>query len=292
MKRFTKNVCGIKTEFVTSDGGSDPIFIFHGNSSSASAYKSLMLSPVGRQYQIVSVSLPGHGGSAYFNDTNGILPIARIGEFTRDVISLFKADRYILVGQSLGGHALLESLSLHDKAIGLCLVSAPPFSSETIGDAFLDDPTRGLLFKNVLTEEEAERFARAFSHNESTETVRALMRDIRQTNGQFREELGVSLANGMIVDELQSLKASGLPTLLLQGEHDQFISQAYYHSLNQYDWPVNIMRFASAGHAIQLDSPQEFENTLSNFFCDAFSRDNALKKLTSSSARESHYADH
>lgn len=292
MKTFTKNVCGIQTEFIISDGSSDPVFIFHGNSSSASAYKALLLSPVGQQYRIVSVSLPGHGGSRYFSDTNGALSIARIGEFTKEVISLFEAERYVLVGQSLGGHAILESLPLHSKAIGLCLISAPPFSSETIGDAFLDDPTCGLLFKNALTEEETLRFATAFVQKKSTATIRTLTEDIRQTNGTFREELGVSLAKGMIVDELQALKASGLPTLLLQGQHDQFISQAYYSSLSQYDWPVNIVRFASAGHAIQLDSPTEFENALSDFLNDTFTRDNALRKVASSPALESDYASH
>lgn len=290
MKTYFKDVDGIKTEMIVSDGISDPIFVFHGNSSSASAYQSLLSSPVGQRYQIISVSLPGHGQSSYFDDTKGVLPITRIGEFTSQVTSLFDADRYILMGQSLGGHALLESLPLHRKAIGLALISAPPFSSETIADVFLEDPTQGLLFKNVLSEEDSVRFASAFTHRESTATIHTLAQDIQRTNGEFREQLGASLAKGLILDELQILKASGLPALLLQGDQDRFISQAYYKSLDHNDWPLKVVRFADAGHALQLDSPREFERVLSAFFADTFTHDSTLRKLKSSATLETNYA--
>jgi pimeloyl-ACP methyl ester carboxylesterase len=291
MKKYIKDVCGLATEFILSEGNSDPIFIFHGNSSCASAYAPLLASNLGKKYQLVSVSLPGHGDSAYYQSIDNLTSIARLGEFTHQVTQLFTSNRYILVGQSLGGHALLESLHLHDKAVGLCLISAPPFSLDTIGNVFLEDPTQGLLFKNDLSDAEINRFVSSFLHHQTPDNITTLTNHVKKTQGKFREDLGQSLQRGLIRDEIQSLLASALPTVMLRGGHDQFINSRYYESLSSPGWPVNIIDFPDAGHAINLDCPDQFEFALTQFIASRFKQDNNANKFADSSAQELFYAD-
>lgn len=271
MKSYAKSIQGIETEILVSEGAGDPVFFFHGNSSCADAYTDLLKSEVGKKHKLVSVSLPGHGKTDYPEQYQQEFSIAQIGEFTVDVINAFNPDRYLLVGQSLGGHALLESLPQHSKATGLCLISAPPFSLNTIGDAFLEDPTGGLLFQNELTGEEVKTFARAFVSNDSAESMLSLMQSIRETNGIFRSALGQSLANGKVLDEIQLLKDFGQPTWILQGLEDQFIAKEYYQALAGYGLSVELKPFVNTGHAIQLDSPALFATTIEHFVMRCFS---------------------
>ncbi|WNO10706.1 alpha/beta hydrolase [Teredinibacter sp. KSP-S5-2] len=271
MKSYTKSIQGIETEFLVSEGAGDPVFFFHGNSSGADAYTDLLQSEVGEKYQLVSVSLPGHGKTDLPEQYRQEFSIADIGAFTVDVIKDYNPDRYLLVGQSLGGHALLESLPQHTKAAGLCLISAPPFSLNTIGDAFLEDPTGGLLFQNVLTDDEVKTFARAFVSHDSAESMLSLMQSIRETDGVFRSALGQSLANGKVLDEIQLLKEFKRPTWILQGLEDQFIAKDYYQALAGYGLSVELKPFVNTGHAIQLDSAVLFATTIEHFILRCFS---------------------
>ena len=115
MKQLCKDIGGLQIECLISSGDSNPIFIFHGNSSCAAAYEGLLNSRLGKQYKIIAVSFPGHGASSYFQNNPDYVSIAMLGQLTAKVIQAFDPSSYLLIGQSLGGHALLESLHLHPK---------------------------------------------------------------------------------------------------------------------------------------------------------------------------------
>lgn len=265
MKTYIKNIDGLSVEMLISDGQGAPIFLFHGNSSNALTYAPLLSSELGKKYRLISVSLPGHGGSEYPDTWNETLSIEAIGAFTLSVINYFEAKNYLLIGQSLGGHALLEVLHLHKGAKGICLISAPPFNLDTIADAFLEDPTQGLLFKKDLSFDEVRRFAAAFISVAPEKDITALEDAITSTKGDFREALGRSLGRGEVKDEIKSIVDCHIPTHVLQGLNDQFICGDYYESLLQKGLPIDLQRFQNAGHAIQLDAPQAFSEAIEAF---------------------------
>jgi pimeloyl-ACP methyl ester carboxylesterase len=266
MKQFFKTINGVRIEFLESKGEGLPVFIFHGNSGSASAYESLMKSAVGKKHRVISVSFPGHGNSEYLVDDKSSMSIQELGDFANKVVSSFKVEKYILIGQSLGGHALLEALEDFSKAIGMILVSAPPISLDTLVDAFSPDPTDGLLFKADLDDVEVGRFADAFIHQQSNDAKTRLMQDIKKTNGRFREALGNSLSNGLLQDEIKSIKSSKLPVLIIYGENDQFIESNYYTRFRgNARYGVDFSSVSNCGHAVQLEKPEQFENLIETY---------------------------
>lgn len=289
MKQLFKKIDGLNIECLVSAGTGAPVFIFHGNSSCAAAYADLLNSPLGDQYQIIAVSFPGHGASDYYRDDREWLSIATLGEFTAQVVRAFNAERYLLVGQSLGGHALLEALELHTRATGLCLISAPPFSLTTIGNLFREDPTGGLLFANQLDDAGVEQFARAFVHHDNPAVKRQLQLHIRNTHGKFREDLGKSLAKGLLEDEITALAHANIPTWLLQGKEDQFLNNDYYAALLREPLPIKLISFEDCGHAIQFDAAERFQQTIASFIVQHIPREqnvNPLPLLNSNSKKE------
>ena len=280
MKKLFKNIDGLNIECLVSAGKSNPVFIFHGNSSCAAAYAELLDSPLGEQYQIIAVSFPGHGESNYYQQERDSLSIATLGEFTAKVVNAFAAKHYLLIGQSLGGHALLEALHLHTNATGLCLISAPPFSLTTIGKLFREDPTGGLLFANQLDDAAVENFARAFIHNDNPVAKKQLQSHIRKTHGKFREDLGKSLAQGLLEDEIASLANANIPTWLLQGKEDQFLNNDYYTALLQQQLPIKLISFEQCGHAIQWDATERFRQTIASFILQYIPREQNANPLS------------
>lgn len=290
MNKYFKEINGIRTEIIESHGVGTPVFIFHGNSSGASAYVDLLQSEVGDTYKLIAVSFPGHGESTYYREDVTEVTIEKLGEFTVDVVNSFGFDKYVLIGQSLGGHALLESLPAHANATGLVLVSSPPIALSRLGDAFLADPTDGLLFKGELSEQECARFGKAFVQTGSIDKLQELITLIESTHPQFREQLGAGLGAGKVLDEVALLKQSNLPCLMLKGEFDRFLNSAYYDTLlNDDKIKADVITFPGAGHAIQVDLPTAFEVVVGQFIANVTSANISKPAVASSQEpQESH----
>lgn len=272
MNKYFKEISGVRTEIIESDGVGLPVFIFHGNSSGAEAYVSLLQSEVGDTYKMIAVSFPGHGESSFYSEDDNEVTIERLGEFTVAAVNSFGFQKYALMGQSLGGHALLESLPGHVNAAGLILVSSPPISLSRLGDAFLPDPTEGLLFKGALSDEECLQFGKAFVQTNAIDKQRELAGLVSATNPVFRQQLGAGLGAGKVLDEVALLKQSTLPCLMLKGEFDRFLNGAYYDTLlNQDQIKADVITFPGAGHAVQVDLPTAFEVVVGQFIANVAS---------------------
>jgi pimeloyl-ACP methyl ester carboxylesterase len=257
---------GHSIELVESSGSGEPLIVLHGNSSAADSFAGLLASPLGAARKLVSISLPGHGGSSGLSQGSDDISIEDIGRIAASIVKELDYARYWLLGASLGGHAILEALPAFSGARGLALVSAPPISLERAGAAFAPDPSGGLLFKGALDEREQERLARCFVHHPTAASLGLIMRNIRRTDERFRPALAASLARGAIRDELHSLMLADMPVALLAGDHDQFLRAEFYESLPKTRfWRGAVIWFENSGHTLNLDCPSLFEQTIAQF---------------------------
>jgi pimeloyl-ACP methyl ester carboxylesterase len=257
-------VRGLELEVLESGGTNTPIFVFHGNSSSASAFLSLLGSEVGRHHRIIAVSWPGHGASAWSSTPLSTYRLDVLGQIAAAAVSSLAGGDYYLVGNSLGGHVLLESLPRLPRARGLLLVAAPPITTNHLTAAFQPDPS-GLLFKGDLDEDEISTFAGRFVQQALPSVLADLRTDIARTDPQFRPALGASIGRGDLADERATLAATGVPTALLCGEADRFLNTDYIRQLpSSWFVPDGVTIAKGVGHAVHLDAPDLLERTLSN----------------------------
>jgi pimeloyl-ACP methyl ester carboxylesterase len=128
----TITVQGRRIELIESGGSGEPLLVFHGNSSAADSFADLLASPLGMARKVVSISLPGHGGSSGLDPGSDDISIEDIGRLAVSVAKELDFARYWLLGASLGGHAILEVLPDFGGAQGLALVSAPPISDRRL----------------------------------------------------------------------------------------------------------------------------------------------------------------
>lgn len=255
---------GLELHVLESPGEGDPVFMFHGNSGSAESYLPLLRSKVGKANRLIAVSFPGHGRSLAPPNPSEAYTIAALGKVAEKVIEFYDLRRYWLMGQSLGGHALLEHSECMNGAKGLMLISSPPISIETLASAFKEDPSGGLLFKGSLDEEEAEVLARCFSVEQSL--IPSVVRQIQQTDQDFRRCLGESLARGELRDERKVFEGLNLPVALVMGGRDRFLNLEYCASLpSSVLWGGEAVIFPEAGHLVHMDASTDFINCVEDF---------------------------
>lgn len=266
MKQFTVTIDNQNIGVRESLGEGMPIFMFHGNSGSAEGFDSIISSELGRKHAIYAIDLPGHGSSDPAIDQKATYNIEGIGRFAVKVVKYFNYPEYWLVGQSVGGHAILEAIDGFDNAKGVVLISSPPISLSRLGDAFKKDPSEGLLFKGKLTDGEVEQLAKCFSKKLDSKNFSKLKSWIKKTDAGFREKLGESLANGVIKDEVEAAQNFNKKVLLIGGEQDQFLNNSYTHMLlNTKGLNAKFRIVEGAGHLVHLEFPAKLEELLKEF---------------------------
>src|SRR5690348_2210585 len=101
-----------------SPGAGRPILLVHGNSSSCRIWQKQLQGPLGGKYRLIAIDLPGHGASSPAPDPeqgySGPGYSAVIAALARE-LGLKDA---VIVGWSLGGHAVLNAAGAIPTAAG------------------------------------------------------------------------------------------------------------------------------------------------------------------------------
>lgn len=215
----------------------------HGNSSSASAFD-------GFDWCDEAISLPGHDNTPL--DMNFNLP--NLLSFIRAKI---KDDKVVLVGHSLGGNLAFELIK-DPNVVAVIASSAPPINNETVKDGWHPHELLGLYFTENLSEEQILELAK---FNASTpEGVEKVIEGFKSTVPKIRSDIAASMATGDLNDEVDLVKTSNKPLLLIHGSEDGIVNGDYLRSLN-----VGTVKTIKGAHSLAIDSPDEYSECVVNF---------------------------
>lgn len=147
---------------------------------------------------------------------------------------------------------------------------APPIATlAQMGETFLPEPAAGALFREHVTEAEAEAAAKAFLAPGSTLDISAFVADILATDGAARTGLSASVGAGRFADEIAVVSALHRPPAVLQGGDEQLISTDYLRKLSfPALWRGEVQVLPGVGHAPHQEAPEEFAALLAAFLDD------------------------
>jgi pimeloyl-ACP methyl ester carboxylesterase len=245
--------------------GSSPgtIVFVHGNSGSSKLFDSIFSSEIFDQ-TLLAPDLPGHGKSlnGFDFDNYGFVSYRKI------LIDLINSidDDMLLVGISLGGHLVMETLDEVNNVKGVVLSGSPPIGKvEDMANAFVINELLGLF-----STENCDHTAinNTFNSIVFQSAVRSkIKKDFLSTDPKVRLAIAESFSDpSMLKDEIKLLEDFKGEKLFIQGADDPMLNQDYLMGLGN----KNIFRLEmlkNCGHYPSLESSKsyiELVKTVSN----------------------------
>jgi pimeloyl-ACP methyl ester carboxylesterase len=207
------------------EGKGEVLLCLHGAFSSLHTFNnwSKLLSD---QYRIVRFDLPGFGltGPNADNDYS----IQNYQNYVDGVLNMLNIEQCTLVGSSLGGWVAWEyALSRPQRIKKLILIDSAGFlEPDSIPAPFimarlpLVDKVIGL----VLQRETVEVFLRQVYHNQDKVTERLIDRYYELFARSGNQDAFIRLVNQRFKDNTRKLRLLDVPTLILWGEQDRWLS--------------------------------------------------------------------
>ncbi|MGC1211405.1 MAG: alpha/beta fold hydrolase [Micromonospora sp.] len=256
------------------EGDGPPVVLLHGIGRTLDDFTA-QADLLARDHRVVSVDLPGHGGSAPLDGPHTLPALASaVAEFL-DAAGVDRPAR--LVGNSLGG-AVAMRLAVDDpsRVASLALVNSAGFGREvTIALRLLALRPLGRLLlrpsRAVARRTEAAIFHdRSFVTDERVAHALAVARQphaapvmlelvrslgtVRGVRPQWREEL------------LDAVSALDIPTLVVWGDRDLILPATHLAAARTRLPKARTHLFADTGHMPQIERAAEFHRLITEFW--------------------------
>ena len=236
----------------------EPIILLHGYSDSWFSY-SRVLTPLARSAQVYALDLRGHGKTE--KPKSGYL----MRDLAADVLAFMDAKNIVratIVGHSMGGLVAQQvALAAPKRVAHLVLVATGTSATAFVGWNELEQAVA------TLPDPVPDAFVREFQLSTVHAPVgeefinRAVSESLRLSARTWRE-----LAAGMKATRpAQALGKSGIPTLVLHGEKDLYVTQAVTDDLVSMVKATLWKRYPNTGHAIHWERPEEFARDVLTF---------------------------
>jgi pimeloyl-ACP methyl ester carboxylesterase len=253
--------------FHQSAGTGPPVLLVHGNSSSGLSFQHQLESPLGQEFRLVAIDLPGHGQSEPATDPQAAYTLPGYASIVVGVAERLGLKQAVFVGWSLGGHIVLEASGQLSQAAGFMIYGTPPIGfPPAMAEAFLPHPAMNYTFKAELSAEEIQAFVAAFFAPEVTDIPEQFMADVRRTDGRARQVMGGSIGPGGYKDEIEVVAQLSTPLAIVHGEREQLVNGAYVSALTLPTlWRGALQIIPKAGHAPHWEQPEQFNGLLEAF---------------------------
>ncbi len=268
------DIRGLRLAYFQSEGNetspdSPTVLFLHGNSLSSRCFLGQMESPLGRKCRLTALDLPGHGMSAPAEDPAATYTMSGLGGIICEFVERVGLKDAVLVGFSLGGNLLVESLDLFPSAKGLMLIGTflPSLPLDMPRMAY-PHPALSSLFKDDLADEEINSLAAAFM-KPGTAPPSFVAEDIRKSDKRLRACLGKAIAQGRHRDEVSIVADLKIPLAVVIGAKDQITRQSYLRGLRMPSlWRGDLQVIPDAGHLALWEQPEKLNRLLEEFITE------------------------
>lgn len=270
MKIF-KNSLGEMSYLAVGNPKNDVIILLHGNSCNAEMFQP-QFKDLSHKYFVIAPNLPGHGESSKpINES--VYSLQGLAKTIKDLIEHLALKNVILYGASLGGHVVIELISMLKQELnGIMISGAPPFKLPlNLEECFNESAAMGYIFKPNLNEDELEELVDAWIFdNESVKKDLKIW--VSEADPQFRSQLGNTIAHAEgMGNEWKIIEEANVPVAILSGEHENLLNHHYITQIKPRDlFNDSVQIVPNSLHFPNLENPSVFNKLLEEFasYCD------------------------
>ena len=245
--------------------GDTTLFFIHGNSMSTQLFEKQFNSALAERHHIVAVDLPGHGASADARRPDRNYSFKGLADIIAGVTEVMKLETVIYIGHSLGGHILLQEGYRLPAIAGMVVFGSTPFNLPPRFDkAFNPTPVNKCFFSGSHDDNLSSKWAELLVAP-GAELPGLILRNIRDTDPQFRISIGDIINEGRLNDETLAIENLPVPLALIQGKEDQLLNREYLKNLCLKNLWRGEIQYLDGGHSIQWENPDTFNKLITEY---------------------------
>jgi pimeloyl-ACP methyl ester carboxylesterase len=220
-----------------------------------------------QKYRVIAPDLPGFGESALGLDT---FSMERCADALWELLDELRIkEKIVLLGLSMGGYIAFEFVRKYPERLkALVLVATHPFPD--------NDTTRQARYETAeFVRREgasalAERLIPRFLGKTTQETKPHVVNAVRQLIVSNSPESIAAACLGLASrsDSSPLLRDIRVPTLVIAGDEDILIPGEQTAQIQKRIAGSRITSVRQCGHLINLEQPQEFQNTVLHFLAE------------------------
>ena len=218
------------------------VLVLHGWADSSASWRTFAAA-LGKDYEVITIDLPGFGGS---ETPRTDWDLSAYAGFVADFIRKLNLRPYVIVGHSNGGAIAIRGLTHGDlHAEKLVLLASAGVRGEQTG--------RNRLFQT------AAKVGKVFTAPLPSQAKQKLRHQLYKTAGSdmlVAEHMQGTFKKIVAEDIRTDASKLHLPTLLVYGDADTETPVRYGQMLHGALTTSQLKVIAGAGHFLQLDEPQ------------------------------------
>jgi pimeloyl-ACP methyl ester carboxylesterase len=252
--------------FYNDTGEGFPVVFLHGFCETSDIWSG-MQSHLSKNFRVITLDLPGFGGSPLLNYTFSLEDVAKE---IKSFLDTLKLTNYVMIGHSLGGYITLAFSKLYiEQLSGIGLFHSSVFEDD---EDKKENRTRLMeLIKVNGVRTFVKTFIPSLFYKENIDALDDVIRNLKISADKTRPESVIEYARAMRdrYDSEKFLRKFKRPVMFIVGEEDPSVPLS--KSLEQITMPENshVLRLAGAGHMGMLEKPDETSDFIEGFlkFC-------------------------
>ena len=252
--------------FYTDTGEGFPVVFLHGFCETSDIWSGIQ-SQLSKTFRVITIDLPGFGGSPLLNYTFSLEDVAKEIKTFVDSINLTK---YVMIGHSMGGYITLAFSKLYsDQLSGIGLFHSSVFEDEKENKENRTKLIEFIKANGVRTF--VKTFIPSLFYKENVNTLSDVIRNLKKSAEKTQPESVIRYASAMRdrPGSEEFLNKFKKPVMFIVGEEDPRVPLT--KSFEQIIMPENshVLRLAETGHMGMFEKPDETTNFIEGFlhFC-------------------------
>jgi len=259
---------GIELFVKISGEAEETILLIHGSGMSSEYWMpQLEDKRLTGKYRLLAIDLPGHGKSAWSANPDMYSP-DKLALLIEPLLKRYNVTNYILAGISFGTNIIGEMQTPLPGCKGIVLASACIVNDECPPSIVI---TASYNAHVIVTPHPSEEDLKgyAYHHEKNKEIADRYIVDYKNTDPNFRAQLGQMMISSGWSDELENIKKWNVPVCVVFGVDEPLLKKDY---LDQYEplWKKKVFLIENAGHMLPVDKPEEFNELLLQFSKEVF----------------------
>lgn len=210
---------------------------------------------------MVAIDLLGHGANNRIDYNELDLSVKAQKDFLLKTIDDIEGP-ILLLGNSLGGHLVIEVAPAVKKLVGLVIFGTPPFKKPiNLEETFL--PVEAL--QTFLTPNPDITSIEAAAHIvvANPEVAAVIANDFSTTNPLVRAALASDILGDRLADEWEIFTTLKVPKYIIKGDQDPSVNPMYLDKVVQAcSNNCELITIENCGHYPSLERPMEFNEIL------------------------------